>query len=142
MFYSCFGTVHVCRGQRTPWASVFTFHLDSPAPLKKKDTLKKGFLSIGLLPEYLSVLHVLQCLWRPEDDFPFPETGVIDDCEPPCGSWELKPDLLEEQPVLLTTEPSLQLHIFSFKVYMVSVGLLWSLNLDVITGGHSHSYFC
>ena len=39
-----------------------------------------------------------------------PEEGirpVIDGCEPPCGCWELNSGPLEEQPVLLTTEPSL-----------------------------------
>jgi hypothetical protein len=29
--------------------------------------------------------------------------------EPPCGCWESNPGPLEEQPVLLTAEPSLQL---------------------------------
>ena len=29
-------------------------------------------------------------------------------CEPPCGCWELNSGSLEEQSVLLTTEPSLQ----------------------------------
>jgi hypothetical protein len=29
-------------------------------------------------------------------------------CEPPCGCWELDSGLLEEQPELLTSEPSLQ----------------------------------
>ena len=33
---------------------------------------------------------------------------VTDSCEPPCGCWELNPGPLEEQPVLLTTEPALQ----------------------------------
>jgi hypothetical protein len=32
---------------------------------------------------------------------------VIDDCEPACGCWELSSGPLEEQPVLLTAEPSL-----------------------------------
>ena len=31
-----------------------------------------------------------------------------DGCEPPCGCWELNSGPLEEQPVLLTAEPSLQ----------------------------------
>ena len=31
-----------------------------------------------------------------------------DGCEPPCGCWELNSEPLEEQSVLLTTEPSLQ----------------------------------
>jgi len=33
---------------------------------------------------------------------------ITDGCEPPCGCWELNSGPLEEQPVLLTTEPSLQ----------------------------------
>ncbi|KAM7323220.1 hypothetical protein ACRRTK_017326 [Alexandromys fortis] len=33
---------------------------------------------------------------------------ITDGCEPPCGYWELNSESLEEQPVLLTTEPSLQ----------------------------------
>ena len=32
----------------------------------------------------------------------------IDGSEPPCGCWELNSGPLEEQPVLLTAEPSLQ----------------------------------
>ena len=35
-------------------------------------------------------------------------TGVTDGCEPPCACWELTLGSLEEQPVLLTTESSLQ----------------------------------
>ena len=34
---------------------------------------------------------------------------IIDGCEPPCGCWELNLGPLEEQSVLLTCEPSLQL---------------------------------
>ena len=34
--------------------------------------------------------------------------------KPPCGSWELNSGLLEEQPVLLTTKPSLQFSGFFF----------------------------
>jgi hypothetical protein len=33
---------------------------------------------------------------------------ITDGCEPPCGCWELNSGPLEEQPVSLTTEPSLQ----------------------------------
>jgi hypothetical protein len=33
---------------------------------------------------------------------------MTDVCEPPFGCWELKSGCLEEQPVLLTAEPSLQ----------------------------------
>ena len=37
----------------------------------------------------------------------YPGTGVIDNCKLPCGYWELNLGPLEEQPVLLTVEPSL-----------------------------------
>jgi hypothetical protein len=33
---------------------------------------------------------------------------ITDGCEPPCGCWELNSGPLEEQSVLLTTEPSIQ----------------------------------
>lgn len=35
--------------------------------------------------------------------------------EPPCGSWELNPSILEEQWELLTTEPSLQRLVLFFQ---------------------------
>ena len=37
-----------------------------------------------------------------------PGAGVTDSCKPPCGCWELNQGLPEEQPVLFTTELSLQ----------------------------------
>jgi hypothetical protein len=37
-------------------------------------------------------------------------------CESPCGCWELNSGPLEEQSVLLTTEPSLHLNLFFYKV--------------------------
>jgi len=36
------------------------------------------------------------------------EEGIRSHYEPPCGCWELNSGPLEEQSVLLTTEPSLQ----------------------------------
>ena len=45
-----------------------------------------------------------------------PGTGITDDCGPPCGCWESKLGPLQEQPVLLTAEPSLQSpHEFYFE---------------------------
>jgi hypothetical protein len=35
-------------------------------------------------------------------------TGVIVICELPCGYWGMNPGPLEEQPIFLTAEPSLQ----------------------------------
>ena len=40
---------------------------------------------------------------------------IIDSCKPTCGCWELNSGSLEEQPALLTSEPSLQ-PIFYFFV--------------------------
>ena len=44
----------------------------------------------------------------------FPATEVTDRCELPCGCWELNLGPLEEQSVLLNTEPSLQPHSYTF----------------------------
>lgn len=49
---------------------------------------------------------------------------VTQGCELPCRCWELDPGPLEEQPVLLSAEPSLQpLHLFSSYIsqYLVLV---------------------
>ena len=47
-------------------------------------------------------LHVCLC-----EGVRSPGTGAIDSCESPSGCWELNPSSLEEQSVILTTEPSL-----------------------------------
>lgn len=52
------------------------------------------------------------CSWylpNPGEGFGSCGTGVLDGCQPPCGSWELNLGHLQEQKVLLTTEPSLKL---------------------------------
>jgi hypothetical protein len=52
----------------------------------------------------------------------------MDDCEPPCGCWDLNSGPVEEQSVLLTTEPSLILDIIPLsdvglvKIFFQSVG--------------------
>ena len=48
------------------------------------------------------------CLQRLENGARSSGTGVKDGCEPPCVCWELNPDPLEEQLVLLNAEPFLQ----------------------------------
>jgi hypothetical protein len=48
-------------------------------------------------------LHVCLC-----EGVRYPRIGVTDSCELSIGWWELNLGPLEEQPVLLTTEPSLQ----------------------------------
>jgi hypothetical protein len=51
-------------------------------------------------------MHVYLFPQRLEEDIRGPGTGVVDGCELPCGCWESNLGLLEEQPVLLTTEPA------------------------------------
>ena len=65
-----------------------------------------------------------------------PGTGVINDCELPCGCWELNLGPLEEQQlVLLTTEPSLQ-PVSDFLMLMCQTVLVrWEengLNAEVV----------
>jgi hypothetical protein len=50
----------------------------------------------------------LQYPCRSEEGIGFPGTEVTDGCELPRVYWELNLGPLEEQSVLLTTEPSLQ----------------------------------
>jgi hypothetical protein len=45
------------------------------------------------------------CLWRPES-VESPGPGLTSSWELLCGCWELNPCLLQEQPVLTTSEPS------------------------------------
>jgi len=63
------------------------------------------FLFYVHLHVFVFCLHV--CLCEGAD---YSETGIPDSCELPCGCWELNLDPLEEQSVLLSTEPSLQPH--------------------------------
>lgn len=59
---------------------------------------------MAILPICISV-HDLNawCPWSPEEGCGFPENDVPNICEQPCGCWEP----MKEQPVLLTTKPSL-----------------------------------
>ena len=55
------------------------------------------------------------CPQKSEDGMGSPGPGVRDSCRLLCGCWELNPGPMEEQPVLLTTEPSLQPQLYIFK---------------------------
>jgi hypothetical protein len=69
----------------------------------------KAFLFIYLLI-YLSYLHCscLQTLQKRESDL------ITVGCGPPCGCWDLNSGPVEEQSVVLTSEPSLQPHLMHF----------------------------
>lgn len=53
-------------------------------------------------------VHHMHDPWRSEEDTKFPGTGVKPCYEPSCLFSESNLSLLEEQPLLLTAEPSLQ----------------------------------
>jgi len=60
-----------------------------------------------------------------------PEEGIrshYSGCEPPCSCWELNSGPLEEQPVLLPAEPSLQPPNY-FSISMVRGAFLFLLSL-------------
>jgi hypothetical protein len=56
---------------------------------------------------------------------------VTDGCEPPCGYWDLNSGPLEEQSVLLTTEPSHQPLFFVFKTGFSCITVLAVLELTL-----------
>jgi hypothetical protein len=59
---------------------------------------------------HLHHLHA-QCLQMSEEATGSPGIGVMDGCKPPCGCWKHTPETLQEQSVLLITEPFLQLRL-------------------------------
>ena len=60
----------------------------------------------ALTAEHVYVPH--EWWQRPEEGIRAPGTGITDSYEPSCGCWKSKRGPLGEQPVLLTTRPSLQ----------------------------------
>jgi hypothetical protein len=52
-----------------------------------------------------------------------PGVGIIDRHELPCALWDLNPDPLGKQPVLLNTEPSLQPLVLCFETRSLYVAL-------------------
>ena len=64
-------------------------------------------MCMRVLPPCMSMHQV--CSWSPqrsEEGTGVPRIGVTASCELPCGRWELNPSPLQEQPLLLPTEPS------------------------------------
>lgn len=55
-------------------------------------------------------VYALQMCWRPEEGIESPGTGVIGGWKIPCRCLELNLSPLTEQPLILTSEPSLQPH--------------------------------
>lgn len=57
---------------------------------------------------WLCYIHASSNLWRSEQDIRSIRTGIRSGSRPLRGCWKLNSGALEEQPVLLTSEPSLQ----------------------------------
>lgn len=70
--------------------------------------LKKNIVYVGVLPAW--------------EEVKASGTRVTDDCEPLCRFWESNPGLLEEQPVLLTSGPTLQPFIY-LRIFKVKKNL-------------------
>ena len=63
---------------------------------------------MAVLLAFIAVQHVCIVLQRPEEGIESSGTGLTGDCEPPSGCLELNSGPLEDQLVLLTTEPAFQ----------------------------------
>ena len=68
-------------------------------------SLEQGFFSFKYLFIYYVYNILSVCMSAGQKRAP---DLITDGCEPPCGYWELNSGPLEEQAMLLTTEPSLQ----------------------------------
>lgn len=60
----------------------------------------------------------MQCLRRPDKGFGSLGTGILSGLVLPCGFWESNLSSLEEQPVFLTAEPSVQPLDFIFNIFV------------------------
>jgi hypothetical protein len=79
----------------------------------------KIFISIFSLYKCFAHMHFYHMctwsLWRSDEGIKSPGTGVTGACEHQYGCWELNPGLLQEQPVLLASDPSFHpLYLFFF----------------------------
>ena len=76
--------------------------------------LQESFLKLNLF--YVYECYVSMCVSAPCGSKPVearrrhgsPGTAAAGGCWPPCRCWEWNPDALEEEPLLLTIQPSLQ----------------------------------
>lgn len=75
---------------------------------------------------------------RLEEAVGSPETGFADGCEPTCACWKSNPGLLEEKPVLLTSDLSLQgkkkFSLFNLLVTTSREGSLMLVHMEARVG--------
>jgi len=99
-------------------------------PLEKQTVLLTSEPSLQPLDDYFFLKHLFimyisysflpACM--PAGQKRAPDL-IIGGYEPPCGCWELNSGPLEEQTVLLTSEPSLQPLMIIFIIYIFYCGL-------------------
>jgi hypothetical protein len=64
-------------------------------------------MCVGVLPACLPIFD-MTCLRRLEESVGSSGTVVIDGSERPCECWELNPGPVQEDLILLTSQPSLK----------------------------------
>ena len=88
---------------------------------RHRHTNVKSYLLIGFSLNILDLfiylfIYLISCIWVHCSYFQTHQKRasdlITDGCEPPCCCWEVNSWPLEEQSVLLTTEPSLQPYLF------------------------------
>jgi hypothetical protein len=91
-----------------PWAWCGLLKPQNPSPVSHLLQQGHPFPPFFFLKIYLLILceYTVTVFRHPGRGHHIP---LQDGCEPPCGCWELNSGSLEEQSVLLTIEPSLQL---------------------------------
>ena len=101
ILYFWLWVLHFLFHEAAPWGEACDrYHVETRTP---QEIRKSCFLKLLFKCTLVFCLHVCQC-----KGVRHPETGVTDSYELPRGCWELNPGPLEEQSVLITTEPSPQ----------------------------------
>jgi len=96
---------HDCGGQRTTFGKFSSSTMWILEPGLRSSILESSKQPFYVFP-FSFILCVLMFCWHVLLFECIGSSGVTDSYELPCGCWELNLGPLEEQPVLLTTEPS------------------------------------
>jgi hypothetical protein len=92
--------------------------------------MSKTLCFLFVSPSFLKIITILPCKYVCVR-VPGPlELGVTDSCELTTGCWKLNPCLLEEQSLLLTTEPPLAPLFFQDRVSLCSSGCPGTHSVD------------
>ena len=81
----------------------------------KRCHMEACFILFFLVSIYLFIMCTIFCLVCMPEGLKRAPGPIRGGCEPPCGCWELNSGPLEDQAMLLTSEPSLQPFILFLK---------------------------